>query len=149
MKGSWGYNTVPPKSHMRLSMWPAWLVPLHVPDRLEWQPGRELRSPTFQFCSIGSSIAWAFIGRALRAAVQCDVLLIGSLVNFVERLIGSPITCLHRTGVQAIRPGAELVAIHDSARPLVTADDTRRCCQDALEVLLGFNIKLFLKIHHL
>ena len=37
--------------------------------------------------------------------------------------------------LQAIRPGAELVAIHDSARPLVTAEDTRRCCQDALKVL--------------
>ena len=36
--------------------------------------------------------------------------------------------------VQEIRAGAELVAIHDSARPLVTAEETRRCCQDALQV---------------
>ena len=36
--------------------------------------------------------------------------------------------------MQEIRAGAELVAIHDSARPLVTAEDTRRCCKDALQV---------------
>lgn len=35
---------------------------------------------------------------------------------------------------QAIRPGATLVAIHDSARPLVQADDVRKCMADALEV---------------
>ena len=35
---------------------------------------------------------------------------------------------------QEIDSGAELVAIHDSARPLVTAEDTMRCFQDALEV---------------
>ena len=39
--------------------------------------------------------------------------------------------------VQEIQSGAELVAIHDSARPLVTADETRRCCSDALQVPLG------------
>ena len=36
--------------------------------------------------------------------------------------------------LQEIRAGAELVAIHDSARPLVTAEETRRCCADALQV---------------
>ena len=36
---------------------------------------------------------------------------------------------------QAIRPGAVLVAIHDSARPLVQADDVRKCMADALQVL--------------
>ena len=35
---------------------------------------------------------------------------------------------------QAIRPGATLVAIHDSARPLVQADDVRKCMADALQV---------------
>ena len=35
---------------------------------------------------------------------------------------------------QAIRPGATLVAIHDSARPLVQADDVRKCFADALQV---------------
>ncbi len=35
---------------------------------------------------------------------------------------------------QAIRPAAELVAIHDSARPLVEEADVRRCLLDALEV---------------
>lgn len=36
--------------------------------------------------------------------------------------------------MQAIRAEAELVAIHDSARPLITAEDTHRCCLDALHV---------------
>ena len=36
--------------------------------------------------------------------------------------------------VQAISKGAALVAIHDSARPLVSAEDTRACIQDAIEV---------------
>ena len=36
--------------------------------------------------------------------------------------------------IQAIRAEAELVAIHDSARPLITAEDTHRCCLDALHV---------------
>ena len=36
--------------------------------------------------------------------------------------------------VQAISEHAALVAIHDSARPLVTAEDTSRCLLDALQV---------------
>ncbi len=38
------------------------------------------------------------------------------------------------SGFASIQDGAALVAIHDSARPLVTAEDTRKCMQDALEV---------------
>lgn len=37
-------------------------------------------------------------------------------------------------GFQACSPGATLVAIHDSARPLVKEADVQRCLQDALEV---------------
>ena len=33
---------------------------------------------------------------------------------------------------------AALVAIHDSARPLVKAEDVRKCLKDALEVLTPF-----------
>ena len=36
--------------------------------------------------------------------------------------------------IQEIDASAELVAIHDSARPLVTATDTLQCFEDALEV---------------
>jgi 2-C-methyl-D-erythritol 4-phosphate cytidylyltransferase len=36
--------------------------------------------------------------------------------------------------MQAISSSATLVAIHDSARPLVTAEDTSRCLLDALQV---------------
>ncbi len=39
-----------------------------------------------------------------------------------------------RVDVQAISEHAALVAIHDSARPLVTAEDTSRCLLDALQV---------------
>lgn len=51
-------------------------------------------------------------------------------------------------GFQEIDPAAELVAIHDSARPLVTAEDTLKCCQDALEVgaaVLGVPVKPTIK----
>ena len=36
-------------------------------------------------------------------------------------------------GMQAAREGAELLAIHDSARPLCSATDARRCFNDAQE----------------
>jgi len=52
------------------------------------------------------------------------------------------------SGFQAIREEAELVAIHDSARPLVTAEDTQRCCLDALQVgaaVLGVPVKPTIK----
>ena len=35
---------------------------------------------------------------------------------------------------QAIRPDALLVAVHDSARPLMRPDDVARCIVDASEV---------------
>lgn len=38
--------------------------------------------------------------------------------------------------MQVIRPEAALVAIHDSARPLVQADDVRKCLLDALQARL-------------
>ncbi len=37
--------------------------------------------------------------------------------------------------LQAISDDALLVAIHDSARPLVTAEDASRCMLDGLQVL--------------
>ena len=36
-------------------------------------------------------------------------------------------------GLSEVRDGAALAAIHDSARPLVSLDDARRCFQDAME----------------
>lgn len=36
-------------------------------------------------------------------------------------------------GFQAIDPEAQLVAIHDSARPLITATDAAKCFADALK----------------
>ncbi|KAK9834066.1 hypothetical protein WJX81_007367 [Elliptochloris bilobata] len=51
-------------------------------------------------------------------------------------------------GFEAIRRGAALVAIHDSARPLVQADDVRRCLLDALQVgaaVLGVRVKQTIK----
>ena len=36
--------------------------------------------------------------------------------------------------MQASNPDSVLVAIHDSARPLVTKADVRRCLHDGLEV---------------
>jgi 2-C-methyl-D-erythritol 4-phosphate cytidylyltransferase len=45
-------------------------------------------------------------------------------------------------------PTAELVAIHDSARPLVTAADVRACFADALRVgaaVLGVPVKPTIK----
>ena len=36
--------------------------------------------------------------------------------------------------LQCISSGSELVAIHDSARPLVTQADAARCFEDGLEV---------------
>lgn len=36
-------------------------------------------------------------------------------------------------GLSEVREGAALAAIHDSARPLVSKDDTRRCFADAME----------------
>ena len=40
----------------------------------------------------------------------------------------------NRNPVQVIDENAALVAIHDSARPLITAEDTRQCILDANEV---------------
>lgn len=37
-------------------------------------------------------------------------------------------------GFAAISPDAELVAIHDSARPMVTAEETLQCAEQAMEV---------------
>ncbi|GAB4815047.1 hypothetical protein N2152v2_002093 [Parachlorella kessleri] len=51
-------------------------------------------------------------------------------------------------GFQEIDASAELVAIHDSARPLVTATDTLQCFEDALEVgaaVLGVPVKPTIK----
>lgn len=51
-------------------------------------------------------------------------------------------------GFQAISADAALVAIHDSARPLVTAEDTTRCLQDAMQVgaaVLGVAVKPTIK----
>ena len=39
--------------------------------------------------------------------------------------------------LQVSNQDAALVAIHDSARPLVKADDVRKCLEDALEVRLA------------
>ena len=50
--------------------------------------------------------------------------------QYVVHVLGVKGCC----GVQACRPGATLVAIHDSARPLVRQDDVQRCMADALEV---------------
>ena len=41
---------------------------------------------------------------------------------------------MHQCGGQASNQEAALVAIHDSARPLVKAEDVKRCLEDALEV---------------
>ena len=38
------------------------------------------------------------------------------------------------SGLRAIDPRAALIAIHDSARPLVTAQDAARCFRDAWKV---------------
>ena len=38
------------------------------------------------------------------------------------------------SGLQAIRPDAVLVAVHDSARPLINAADAAACMADAQEV---------------
>ncbi|KAI7841727.1 hypothetical protein COHA_004593 [Chlorella ohadii] len=51
-------------------------------------------------------------------------------------------------GFQAIDASAQLVAIHDSARPLVTAADTLACCLDAWQVgaaVLGVPVKPTIK----
>ncbi len=51
-------------------------------------------------------------------------------------------------GFVAISPNAELVAIHDSARPMVTAEDTIKCAEQALEVgaaTLGVKVKPTIK----
>ncbi|PSC72393.1 2-C-methyl-D-erythritol 4-phosphate chloroplastic [Micractinium conductrix] len=52
------------------------------------------------------------------------------------------------SGLQAIQSSAQLVAIHDSARPLVTAADTLLCLRDAWEVgaaVLGVPVKPTIK----
>lgn len=51
-------------------------------------------------------------------------------------------------GLQEVRSGAALVAVHDSARPMVEAADVRRCIQDAAEVgaaVLGVQVKPTIK----
>lgn len=52
------------------------------------------------------------------------------------------------SGLQAISANSKLVAIHDSARPLITAIDARRCMHDALQVgaaVLGVAVKPTIK----
>jgi len=51
-------------------------------------------------------------------------------------------------GLQACREAAQLVAIHDSARPLVTMDDCRNCMADGMKVgaaVLGVPVKPTIK----
>lgn len=51
-------------------------------------------------------------------------------------------------GLQEIAPTSELVAIHDSARPCITAADTRRCFLDGMTVgaaVLGVPVKPTIK----
>lgn len=51
-------------------------------------------------------------------------------------------------GLQQVRPGAALVAVHDSARPLVEAADVSRCIGDAAQVgaaVLGVQVKPTIK----
>lgn len=51
-------------------------------------------------------------------------------------------------GLQAISDSAELVAIHDSARPLIKINDTMKCILDAMEVgaaVLGVPVKPTIK----
>lgn len=53
-----------------------------------------------------------------------------------------------KSGFEAIRSDAELVAIHDSARPLVTAEDSARCMAEAMLVgaaVLGVAVKPTIK----
>jgi 2-C-methyl-D-erythritol 4-phosphate cytidylyltransferase len=52
------------------------------------------------------------------------------------------------SGLQAVRPGAALVAVHDSARPLVTAGEAAACFADAMAVgaaVLGVPVKPTIK----
>lgn len=52
------------------------------------------------------------------------------------------------SGLQAVREGAALVAVHDSARPLMDAADVARCLCDAAEVgaaVLGVPVKPTIK----
>lgn len=56
--------------------------------------------------------------------------------------------CLCAHHAQAARPEATLVAIHDSARPMMQADDVRKCIADALAVgaaVLGVPVKPTIK----
>lgn len=51
-------------------------------------------------------------------------------------------------GLQQVRPEAQIVAVHDSARPMVTAADAARCMQDGLVVgaaVLGVPVKPTIK----
>ncbi|KAG2494923.1 hypothetical protein HYH03_006858 [Edaphochlamys debaryana] len=51
-------------------------------------------------------------------------------------------------GLQQVSPSAAIVAVHDSARPLVTAADARKCMQDGLTVgaaVLGVQVKPTIK----
>lgn len=50
---------------------------------------------------------------------------------------------------QAISDGAALVAIHDSARPLVTAEDTSRCLLDALQVSCCATVEVAAPVGHI
>lgn len=53
-----------------------------------------------------------------------------------------------KSGFEAIRSTAALVAIHDSARPLVTTEDSARCMREAAEVgaaVLGVAVKPTIK----
>ncbi len=57
-------------------------------------------------------------------------------------------TTHHPPYIQAVRPEATLVAIHDSARPMMDADDVRKCISDALAVgaaVLGVPVKPTIK----
>ena len=53
-----------------------------------------------------------------------------------------------QNGLAAVSPDATLVAVHDSARPVVDADDVRRCLADAAAVgaaVLGVPVKPTIK----
>ncbi len=68
---------------------------------------------------------------AARCAVLCCAMLgCAVLVCAVRLRAPLPFDC----GAQEIDAGSGLVAIHDSARPLVTVTDTLQCLEDALEV---------------
>ena len=52
------------------------------------------------------------------------------------------------SGLKSIRPDAALVAVHDSARPMMRAEDVRACIQDAEKhgaAVLGVPVKPTIK----